>query len=64
MGFGLIQIEDYLRIRSKWNCLVRMQTPEWFRKFRIGSDWIAIRNFRQDKQLQNLLISTTTYEVS
>ena len=47
MGLGLIRIEKFPRIRSEWNCLVRIQIPEWFGKFRIGSEWISIRNLRQ-----------------
>ena len=46
-GLWLIWIEKFLQIRSEWNCLVRIQIPEWFGKFRIGSEWISIRNFRQ-----------------
>ena len=42
--FGL---KTNFRIWLEWNCLVRTQIPEWFGKFRIGSEWISIQNFGQ-----------------
>ena len=35
MDLRLIRIEKFLRIISEWNCLLRIQIPEWFGKFRI-----------------------------
>ena len=29
--------------------MVRIQIPEWLKKFRIGSEWISIRNFRSNR---------------
>ena len=38
MGLGLIRIEKFLRIRSEWNWLIRIQIWDF-------SEWISIRNF-------------------
>ena len=61
MGLGLIRIEKFLRNRSEWNCLVRIQILEWFGKFWIGSEWISIRNFHQDNTLLDLFIKENNY---